>query len=398
MPQAAAGAVDAWGRKAATYPKVVVPAQVSFESESWPTDPIYWQRLRISSAAEHFALSPSYRCKGVSYAHHHIPEEGLNCSNYVAWVYNWAGIAKFLGDVGDQGSNLINNFHFQKILNWSELEMGDIIYLRKSDTSPDHTPTHAAIFIARDLVSDSMEERGGVTSHDPTKIKPTFQSRFEYGVRIINGEVQDGETGSAVQKRWCQAYFRSVLADFSARDQMPQDSAGKDDWGLKAATYPTVVVPAQVSFESESWPNDPIFWKRLRISSAAQHFEGVNYAHDHIPADGLDCSNYVAWVYNWAGIAKFLGDVEHQGKMLINDKKVQAQNISNWSELEMGDIIYLRDSNTPSNHTPKHAAIFIARDLVSDSMQELGGVTSHDPTKIKPTFQSRFEYGVRIIK
>jgi len=212
------------------------------------------------------------------------------------------------------------------------------------------------------------------------------------------GEVQDGETGSAVQKRWCQAYYRSVVADFSARDQMPQAAAGAvDAWGRKAATYPKVVVPAQVSFESESWPNDPIFWKRLRISSAAQHFEGVNYAHDHIPADGgLDSSNYVAWVYNWAGILKFLGDVHDQGPNLIN--KFHAQKILNWSELEMGDIIYLRKSDTSPDHTPTHAAIFIARDLVSDSMEERGGVTSHDPTKIKPTFQSRFEYGVRIIK
>ncbi len=226
------------------------------------------------------------------------------------------------------------------------------------------------------------------------------------------GEVHDGETASAVQKGpWPRrgrdtiipsnhqrAYIRSVLADFSARDQMPQAAAGaKDKLGRKAATYPKVVVPAQVSFESESWPNDPIYWQRLRISAAAQHFEGVKYAHHHIPEDGgLDCSNYVAWVYNWAGILKFLGDVHEQGPNLINN--FHAQKILNWSELEMGDIIYLRKSDTFPDHTPTHAAIFLGPDLVRDSMEERGGVTSHDPTKIRPTFQSRFEYGVRIIK
>ena len=116
-----------------------------------------------------------------------------------------------------------------------------------------------------------------------------------------------------------------VEFDFVYRDTLPQSDSSlppeeweKEGWGPRANTFPELKVPECVK--------DPVEWKRRRVVEVAKKYIGLPYMHKHVPAaGGLDCSNFTAWVYNYAFGMRFSSGVESQsesaGRQLDPDEK-----------------------------------------------------------------------------
>lgn len=164
---------------------------------------------------------------------------------------------------------------------------------------------------------------------------------------------------NALQKK--VLYQHSLIADFAKRDAMKQTDVPQADWfkpqygkwGPKSRLLPKPVVPAGV---------DSAQWKRDRVIEAAKHFRGLPYKrHDgmrgHFPDRncGLDCSNFAAWVYNYALGIRLTSDVD----LLVTSNAV-GRKLAPGESLKKGDLILL-DGN------PKHVVIYIDENHVIDS-------------------------------
>ncbi len=160
-------------------------------------------------------------------------------------------------------------------------------------------------------------------------------------------------------------YAREPWGDFELRKQMPQTEVPAQLWchqsfgsfGPCPTTYPPVV-PLLGPGE------DPLAWARERVIRAAKIYLALPYAHRHIPAlGGLDCSNYTAWVYNFAFGIRFSSHIERQsqtaGTLLDPD-----------SPLEPGDLIFLWDSL--DRERISHVLIYVDPDWVIDAARGSG--------------------------
>lgn len=181
-------------------------------------------------------------------------------------------------------------------------------------------------------------------------------------------------------------YAASLTADFAYRDSLPQTTSPESEWfsssayGPQAATYPPVVVPAEVS--------DPIAWKRDRVIEVAKHFLGVPYANLHVPiAGGLDCSNFTAWVYNYGFGLRFTSNTQKQA--------VEAgRKLEPGEALQKGDLLFIWNS---SRTQIGHAAIFIDPGHIIDSTSS----ASPDGVGLRSFtgwYKERFAFARRIIE
>lgn len=156
------------------------------------------------------------------------------------------------------------------------------------------------------------------------------------------------------------AYESSLTADFPARDLLPQTDTPQADWfrsefgkwGPMSKLYSQPEVPANV---------DAVQWKRDRIVEAAKKWTGLKYKRadgqrGHFPARGcgLDCSNFAAWVYNYALGIKITSDVDQLWSGLAGRKLGPNE------PLQKGDLILL-------DGDPRHVVIYIDEHHVIDS-------------------------------
>ena len=130
-----------------------------------------------------------------------------------------------------------------------------------------------------------------------------------------------------------RTYSLLPTADFSLRDSFPQTEKPFDQWrsccgsyGPCAQSYSEVIFPSGV---------DRLGWSRIRILEAAKKWIGLPYKHHHIPAmGGLDCSNFTAFVYNYALGIRFTSQVGRQSEEV--GRRLTAQEV-----LYPGDLIFL---------------------------------------------------------
>lgn len=168
-------------------------------------------------------------------------------------------------------------------------------------------------------------------------------------------------------------YVNSLTADFSERDKMPQTDVPKDEWFHRRfaprdkAKGINWGPPAKLFDKPEVLLGaDPVKWKRDRIVEAAIHMTGLKYKtprqggreemRGHFPARGcgLDCSNFVAWVYNYALGISLTSDVDEL-ETAENVRKLRPE-----EKLEKGDLILIGGN-------VKHVVIYIDEDHVIDS-------------------------------
>jgi hypothetical protein len=167
---------------------------------------------------------------------------------------------------------------------------------------------------------------------------------FAFFVSPIGVRAQAAPSAASTPSPWSSACEAALTADFAARDALPQTATPQAQWnsltlgfwGPHPVTYPAVTVPAGC---------DPAFWQQQRILAVIDKIVAmdINYCHHRIPAwtappayqkdiycspakqteprwQGLDCSNFTSWVYNYG-----LGGVRLTGAILPQSGQVGGQ-------------------------------------------------------------------------
>lgn len=155
----------------------------------------------------------------------------------------------------------------------------------------------------------------------------------------------------------------SPTADFAERKALPQSPIPESDWyrekwrgswGPPATIFPAPTPP---------FGADDAVWKQTRVMTAARDLIGLPYQHHHVPAwtppatweskkggpesAGLDCSNFTAWVYNFALGIKFTGDVNEQA----DGPKAPGRRLAPDEPYEPGDLLFiLQQDRTRVSH------------------------------------------------
>jgi hypothetical protein len=133
-------------------------------------------------------------------------------------------------------------------------------------------------------------------------------------------------------------------------------------WGPHAPPFPRVKVPTG---------EDRVQWMRNRIIEVTKRYIGFHYQHHHIPLwvsekneQGIDCSNFTSWVYNFGLGIKFTSDCKMQSESDKAGRKLQPE-----EKLEPGDLLFIqnRDKSCIS-----HVVIYMGDGKIVDSGK--GGV------------------------
>ena len=176
----------------------------------------------------------------------------------------------------------------------------------------------------------------------------------------------------------------SLVADWPERDLLPQATlaparwyglACNGGWGPHAATYPTIQPPAGCA---------PVAWQRARVVAVARRYLGLAYRHHHVPAwdppaalvgptgagEGLDCSNFTAWAYNYALGIRFTSNVQQQAAGPLAPGRVLAPD----EPFAPGDLLFvLRQARSEVSHV----VLYLDENTVIDSHGTYGGITMH---------------------
>ena len=203
----------------------------------------------------------------------------------------------------------------------------------------------------------------------------------------------------------------SLTADFAARDALPHTTTPTDQWyaksadgylnggwGPDAAALPAVAVPADAGCAATTWKQERILSTALHYVNEPGNPQALQYRHHHIPdwnptvstepaggaktddADGqspqtwaagrgLDCSNFTAWVYNYALGIKFGGDVHQQ---YAGTAGPMGQRLSAQGPFEPGDLLYLHPD--ASAGVASHVVVFVDDAHVIDSRLDAQGL------------------------
>jgi cell wall-associated NlpC family hydrolase len=158
-----------------------------------------------------------------------------------------------------------------------------------------------------------------------------------------------------------QEYHRSLTADFNIRDAMPQTNIPQEDWfkpqygiwGPPAKKFPVPAIPNGVNASQ---------WKRDRIIEVAKHYKGLKYKNNdgkrgHFPSRncGLDCSNFVSWVYNYGLGMKLNSDVDNLWSSAAGGRLLAPREAP-----QKGDLLFF-------DTDPRHVVIYIDEHHVIDS-------------------------------
>jgi len=148
----------------------------------------------------------------------------------------------------------------------------------------------------------------------------------------------------------------SPTDDFSFRDRLPQTEIPWDQWSARVygsfgpcpSTFPPVRMPQ----------GDSLQWSQERVVAAAKKYIGLPYKHHHIPAmGGLDCSNFTAWVYNYAFGLRFTSNV-------LRQSETAGRLLDSNEDLAPGDLMYFFDK---SRQRISHVAIYVDEKHVIDA-------------------------------
>lgn len=204
----------------------------------------------------------------------------------------------------------------------------------------------------------SAQSAHGQTSQPPSGTVPAPASNL-YLPQIVQSK-----SGGA----WSPACEASVTADFTARDALPQTNLPKSQWNLPTvgswgpdpAVYPRAAAPTGC---------DPLRWRQERVLAVIDKLVklDINYCHHHIPAwtaspayqtdancspakqsgphwQGLDCSNFTSWVYNYGfGGFHLTGDIVDQSGQVTSPQPQWPNDAASASKSTAGTL--LKDAN-----------------------------------------------------
>jgi len=177
-------------------------------------------------------------------------------------------------------------------------------------------------------------------------------------------------------------HSQSVMADFAARDTLSEFTSPRipDSWGPKPRIYPAPIIPQGC---------DRITWERYRVVAVAEKYIGLSYRHHHIPSYndgngvGLDCSNFTAWIYNYALGIKLNSDINIQAK-------TAGRQLAPDEQLEPGDLLFIRTLN---DSRISHAVIYIDPGHIIDDHG-----TGVKIRKFAGWYKNHYAYARRIIE
>jgi len=156
--------------------------------------------------------------------------------------------------------------------------------------------------------------------------------------------------------------------DFLERDRLAEHHMNTTkekigSWGPHPPKFPKVDIPHGV---------DPVAWSRHRVVEVAQRYVGLPYQHHHIPlwvsskdGQGVDCSNFSSWVYNYALGIHF---TSHCGKQADGDE-APGRKLQPSDPLEVGDLLFLLKGD---KSCISHVVIYMGNGKIIDSGK--GGV------------------------
>lgn len=184
-------------------------------------------------------------------------------------------------------------------------------------------------------------------------------------------------------------YRASLMADFVEREKLPQTNEPEETWHtekwntkpLLPLTLPEPTIPEGV---------DPIQWKKDRVIAVALWYEGLMYhnterlingkpARGHFPAygNGLDCSNFTSWVYNF-GLGIFfscgVNDLVNRDRRKRWAKNAGRELGPN-EPLQRGDLLLIL---AKAKGRPHHVVIYVDENTVIDSTSGKPGVGLRD--------------------
>lgn len=180
--------------------------------------------------------------------------------------------------------------------------------------------------------------------------------------------------------------FPEPLSELTAVDQSPprndvnsQSSIPFEKWYVDATRnkFKSWGPPARIFSPPANIHARPLAWRQQRLIAVAIKYLDLPYQHHHIPewnppqswpwkevpygrnSQGLDCSNFTSWVYNYALGIKFVSDVHKQaaltqvaapgGKTEIVLKQIPGgtEYGSLLKQLQPGDLVFVRHKDQP---------------------------------------------------
>lgn len=177
-------------------------------------------------------------------------------------------------------------------------------------------------------------------------------------------------------------YSSTPTGDFAFRDTLPSTDIEKSRWNTCCGSFG----PCPFSYPKVHFPEKQprLEWLQTRIIEAAKKWIGLPYLHRHIPEmGGLDCSNFTAFVYNYALGKRFSSNVKRQseeaGRRLLPSET-----------LAPGDLLFLYDE---AKKEISHTAIYIDATHVIDSTD--GGVKIRAFSK---RYKKEFAWARRVLE
>jgi len=240
------------------------------------------------------------------------------------------------------------------------------------------TATVPFTFINRITSAQAMgvSEQDGNTLLTPSQIQAggTYQSPYQLSFDFSWDDLTAGFTHTPFNDWTLEGnpeYFPNPPQDWFDlaiyRDNASNSAVGSPSWGPGPRFYPTSVIPSDAGANTAEWQSQ-------RLVAVAAAMIGYNYCHHHIPdwnpgpdwynglgitptsqlvGQGVDCSDYSSWLYNY-GLGIYLDtDVQQQGNMKTlsdnNGKPYTVRRVADAAtsyadlvkQLQTGDLLYI---------------------------------------------------------
>lgn len=211
------------------------------------------------------------------------------------------------------------------------------------------------------------------------------------------------------------------------------DKAGMTRWGFRGPAAKHYDAPRMLASKS-------VEWTRQRVIAAGLRLTGYSYQHHHIPdweppeqwprhpeqktppGKGLDCSNFTAFVYNWALGIKPTGDVRRQAELTempgpgpgrsFPVKRIELPREYEAFERELltGDLLFVKNTRGELSHVvlwvgkigraPDGHPLIL--DSTSTGATDSNGVTIPDGVYLRPFkptnwYFTQASHGLRVI-
>jgi cell wall-associated NlpC family hydrolase len=200
--------------------------------------------------------------------------------------------------------------------------------------------------------------------------------------------------------------WSSLTGDFASRDALPQspdpvanwyqtNAAGhfvNGGWGPRSSPLPPPSIPENSGCDATTWKRERILAVAMRYLDTPGNPLGLQYRHHHVPGwdpststyagaadenpdtdapqdmsawgagNGLDCSNFTAWVYDYGLGIVFDGNVHDQ---YAGAAGPMGTRIDQDGPFEPGDLLYLHPDGNPNQAS--HVVVYVDDQHVIDS-------------------------------